>query len=93
LPDDSKTRAGAQFKKLQRVADGKKAVSDYEAEAAAMRAKTEKLRALRLARDSAERAAAPPPGVPTKKAGKKKAAATVPLSDWMKTQADSGRNN
>jgi hypothetical protein len=93
LSDDPKTqRADAQFKKIQRAADGKKAMSEYEAEGVAMRAKTEKLRALRLARESAERAAAPPPSVAPVKKTKKKAA-KVPLSDWMKTQEDSGRNN
>jgi hypothetical protein len=91
LSDDSKTlRAHAQFRKLQRAEDGKKAMSEYEAQGAAMRAKTEKLRALRLAHESAEQAAAP--GVPMKKVKKKKSVA-VPLSDWMKTQEDSGRNN
>lgn len=81
MSDDSKTqRANTQFRKLQRAEDGKKAMSEYEAEGAAMRAKTEKLRALRLARDSAERAAAPQPAVPAKKVRTKKSAA-VPLSD------------
>ena len=46
-------RANAQFSKLQRAADGKKAMSEYEAEAAAVRVKTERLRAQRLARDAA----------------------------------------
>jgi hypothetical protein len=92
LSDDSKTqRADAQFRKLQRAEDGKKAMSEYEAEGVAMRAKTAKLRALRLARDSAEQAAAPPPSVPVKKAKKKKLAAGS-LSDWMKAREDSGRN-
>lgn len=92
MSDDSKTqRADAQFRKLQRAEDGKKAMSEYEAERVAMRVKTEKLRALRLARDSAEQAAAPPPAVPVKKVGKKKSAAGS-LSDWMKTREDSGRN-
>jgi hypothetical protein len=57
--------AQAQFAKLQRASDAKQAMADYEAEAIAMRAKTARLRALRLARD-AEQAAAP--------AAKKKAA-------------------
>lgn len=47
-------RANAQFAKLQRAEDGKKAMSEYEAERAAVRAKTERLRALRLARDAAQ---------------------------------------
>ena len=55
-----KDDAQAQFQKLQRAEDGKKAMSEYEAEGIAVRAKTERLRALRLARDAAEAAAAPP---------------------------------
>jgi hypothetical protein len=53
-----KDDAQAQFAKLQRANDAKKAMADYEAEAVATRAKTERLRALRLARDAAEQAAA-----------------------------------
>jgi len=72
LVDKSKKDdAQAQFQKLQRAEDGKKAMSEYEAEGIAVRAKTERLRALRLARDAAEAAAAPP----KKTAGKKKPAA------------------
>ncbi len=43
--------ANAQFAKIQRAQDAKKATSEYESTAAAVRAKTEKLKALRLARD------------------------------------------
>ena len=53
--------------------DGKRAMLDYENNAAANRAKTTRLRALRLARDAEEAAAAaaaPPPV--KKKAAKKK---------------------
>jgi hypothetical protein len=50
--------AEAQFKKAQREQDGKKAMAEYEATGIAMRAKTEKLRALRLARDAELAAAA-----------------------------------
>jgi hypothetical protein len=50
--------AEAQFKKALREQDGKKAIAEYEAAGIAMRAKTAKLKALRLARD-AELAAAP----------------------------------
>ena len=51
-------RADAQFKKIQRAEDGKKAMAEYEAERAAIAAKTERLRALRLARDAELEAAA-----------------------------------
>lgn len=71
-------RSEAQLKKLQRAEDGRKAMAEYEAEQAAVRAKTERLRALRLARE-AELAAAPkaePAKAPvrTKAAAKKKTA-------------------
>ena len=60
LADNSKVdRANAQFNKLQRAEDGKKAMSEYEADRIALRTKTERLKAARLARDAAEKAAAP----------------------------------
>jgi hypothetical protein len=75
LADNSKkTAANVQFSKLQRAEDGKRAMLEYESAAAASRAKTARLRALRLARD-AELAANPPPP-PAKKTTKKKSAAT-----------------
>jgi hypothetical protein len=75
LADNSnKTAANSQFRKLRQAEDGKRAMLDYENTAAANRAKTVRLRALRLARDAEEAAAAalaPPPV--KKKAAKKKA--------------------
>src|SRR5687768_8084203 len=62
LANNPKTPAEGQIAKAQRQADGKKAMAEYEASAEAMRAKTEKLRALRLARDAAN----PPVAAPTK---------------------------
>ena len=85
-----KDEAQAQFDKVQRANDAKKAVADYEAEAAAMRAKTARLRALRLARD-AELAAAAPATAPKKKPGAKKKAATSTLSEWLESESNSGR--
>ena len=72
LADDSKkTAANIQFKKLQRAEDGKRAMQEYETAATASRAKTARLRELRLARDAA--LAANPEAAPLKKkAGKKK---------------------
>lgn len=58
---EKKNTADAQFKKLQRVAEGKRAASDYEASQAAGYAKTAKLKAERLAREATAKAAAPPP--------------------------------
>ena len=51
--DVSKARAEAQFRKAQQAKDGRAAMAEYEARAAAVRANTQRLRALRLARDAA----------------------------------------
>ncbi len=47
--------------RARQAEDGKKAMAEYEASAAATRAKTEKLKALRLAKEAAEAAAPKPP--------------------------------
>ena len=62
--------AQAQFAKLQRANDAKLAMSEYEAEVAAVRARTAQLRAQRLARD-AELAAAAAAAPKKKPAGRK----------------------
>jgi hypothetical protein len=80
-----KDEAHAQFAKLQRADDAKSAAAEYEAAAVATRAKTERLRALRLARD----AAAPPPAAPKRKAKTK--AKSAGLSDWLDGQTKEGR--
>ena len=78
LADNSnKTAANSQFRKLKQAEDGKRAMLEYESTAAANRAKTARLKALRLARDAEEAAAAlaaPPPPPKKKKAAKKKTA-------------------
>jgi hypothetical protein len=81
-----KHAANVQFAKLQRANDAKKATSEYEAEAVALRAKTARLKALRLARDAA--APAPPAAAPKRKAKKKNAGS---LSDWLDGQSKEGR--
>jgi hypothetical protein len=78
--------ANAQFAKMLRAEDAKKATSEYEANAVALRAKTERLKALRLARDKS--AAAPEPAT-TKRKIKKKTKGS--LSDWLDGQAKDGR--
>jgi hypothetical protein len=89
-----KDAADIQFEKLQRAEDGKKAMSEYEAEAAAVRAKTERLRALRLARDAAQPAAAQKPSVAKKKSAKSvKGKSDTKLSDWLEEQDKSGRRS
>ncbi len=86
MAENSKKKAATQFAKLQRESDAKLAVSEYESTARALRAKTERLKALRLARD----AASPPKmGIDPKRKGKKKDAGR--LSDWLDGQAKEGR--
>jgi hypothetical protein len=75
LADDSKKNAANnQFRKLRQAEEGKRAMTEYENNAIASRAKTARLRALRLARDAEEAAAAAlaPPPVKKKKVAKKK---------------------
>lgn len=84
----NKYDGNAQFAKLQRADDAKKATSEYEADAAALRAKTERLKALRLARD----AAAPTPPVAAPKRKSKKRGSGGSLSDFLDSQAKEGRN-
>jgi hypothetical protein len=76
LTDQSrKTVANAQFMKLQRAQDGKKAMSEYEAEAVAVRAKTARLKAARLAKEATDAAAAlAMPAEPATKAPRKRKA-------------------
>ena len=80
--------------RARQAEDGKKAMAEYEASAAATRAKTEKLRALRLAKEAAEAAAPKPPAKTKAKSAKskKKKAADGKLADWLEDQAESGRN-
>ena len=53
--DEARARAEANFKKEERAKDGAKAMMEYQANARSVREKTEKLRALRLAKEAAER--------------------------------------
>jgi hypothetical protein len=93
--DGGRDKTSAEQRKLQQAADGRKAMLDYEAEAAAVRAKTERLRALRLARD----AAAPPPpartasGKAVRKATKASKSKPQPLSEWLSDQRKDGRRD
>ncbi len=81
-----KHEASAQFAKVQRANDAKKATSEYENAAAELRTKTERLKALRLARDAA--LPPPQPAAPKRKAKKKTASN---LSDWLDGQSKEGR--
>jgi hypothetical protein len=62
--------------------------SDYEIRAADLLAKTERLKALRLARDAAN----PPPPPAPKRRSRTKAPAGK-LSDWLDTQSKEGRSS
>jgi hypothetical protein len=96
----NRERAEAQFdKKLQAQQAGAKAMSEYEAAGAAVRAKTARLRALRLAKEAADKEAAgkapaaPPPAPKAAKAKKSpvEAQEKPALSDWLASQRDQGR--
>jgi hypothetical protein len=52
---DYQLRAEKQFKKAALATEGAKAMSEYKAEVEAERAKTERLRVLRLAREAASK--------------------------------------
>ena len=84
--------ASAQFAKLQRAEDAKKAASEYESAAAELRAKTERLKALRLARD-AKLPQKAPAASKRKSAGKKTKGPSGSLSDWLDGQAKEGRRS
>lgn len=72
MPDNdaNKIAANKEFRKQRQAEDGKRALLDYENAAIASRAKTARLRALRLARE-AELAAAEAVAPATKPAKKK----------------------
>ena len=63
--------------RARQAEDGKKAMAEYEASAAATRVKTEKLRALRLAKEAAELAAPKPPAKTKAKSAGKSAGKTA----------------
>jgi hypothetical protein len=53
--DEARARAEASFRKEERANDGAMAMTEYQANARLVREKTERLRALRLAKEAAER--------------------------------------
>ena len=59
MTDDAKERkrADAQFKKSERVTEGAQAMSEYNAERVAERAKTARLKEVRLAKEAADKKA------------------------------------
>ncbi len=94
MADNKKTEAAnIQFKKAQRAEEGKKAMAEYESAGVAIRAKTERLKALRLEKEAAEATAPADPAAAKKKPAGKAKEKPVSLSGWIKDQADGGRNN
>ena len=59
MTKNSKERDDAEvnFKKTQKIMEGRKAMPDYEAQGRAVREKTARLRALRLAKEATEKEA------------------------------------
>ena len=62
--DQDRKRAERSFKQEERARDGRKAMTEYEVQARATRAKTERLKALRLAKE-AQLQTEEPPAKPT----------------------------
>jgi hypothetical protein len=92
-----KRRADAHFSRLPGVDVGKTIMTESETVAAAVAAKSVRLKKLRLARDAAEQAA---PAVPAKKASKKSGKQNgkekrpaVSLSDWLKNRQAAGHSH
>ena len=54
--NEAKARAEASFKKVERAKDGAKAMMEYQTNSKVVREKTERLKALRLAKEAADKA-------------------------------------
>ena len=98
MNDKSKVeRADAQFAKLQKAQDGKKAATEYEAERSAVLAKTERLKALRLARDaaggSAPQSASPQPSASAKGPVRRKKKNAKSLASFLADRDGSGHRS
>src|SRR5947209_7125838 len=70
----------------QKRFESDKAIAEYRAREEAINKNTERLRALRLARDAQN-----PPPPPTGKVSKAKKQSKATLTDYLKREADSGR--
>ena len=72
-PKPPSAQAGIRFEKAQKQArEGEKAMADYQAAGRAADAKIARLRALRLAKEAADKDAAPPPAAKKAKKPSKK---------------------
>ena len=54
-PNGARARAEASFRKEERAKEGAKAMMEYQANSRMIREKTERLKALRLAKDAADK--------------------------------------
>jgi hypothetical protein len=54
--DDARARAEANFRKEERAKEGAKAIMEYQTNSRLVREKTERLRALRSAKEAADKA-------------------------------------
>ena len=54
-PNEARARAEATFRKEERAKEGGKAMMEYQANSRVIREKTERLKALRLAREAADK--------------------------------------
>ena len=54
-PNEARARAEASFRKEERAKDGAKAMMEYQANSRMIREKTERLKALRLAKEAADK--------------------------------------
>ena len=59
--DEARHRAEKSFKQEERALDGRKAMTEYEAQVLAIREKTARLKALRLATEAQAQNEEPPP--------------------------------
>ena len=66
ISDQDQQRAEKRFKQEERARDGRKAMTEYQTQARATRAKTERLKALRLAKE-AQAQTEEQPAEPTKR--------------------------
>jgi hypothetical protein len=53
--NEARARAGASFRKEERAKEGAKAMTEYQANIRMVREKTQRLRALRLAKEAADK--------------------------------------
>ena len=96
MDKSNKHGASAQFAKMRRANGASTDASEYETTVEALRDKSAKLKALRLARDAAAPPAAPKRKAASKTKGKSKANGKTPsgsLSDWLDGQSKEGRRS